>query len=382
MIGDQWMRSLDVWLCMQSIYFFLHKQLLVYHDLYYSCLSVWPWEAHVFAPWAPWNTRGWTATPALLQVLAGCHSWWLMAHPNSSTFIRFSDFGLSWNASRLAWHSHTRRQLAQKKSLQWWLPLASRIPKFGGNCCTCTVPRRLQKVYRRNMYFATLGTPSWQDVDRRPTRGLSTNPRYPRRRTALFETVKVDVVWAPCIGSSDVTTARRAASWTSCPPQRCVPGCQSDPVSKLSSGQHHLIRLPHPWVPCRFEVVESLSQPRLHWVGHLALDRWRSRDFTWPQLATAEVSDSEAVTWNNDRSLMKQKIKFNLTCSGWVEAYCENGWQPHAAKQKKSVSILSDWGAFQQEEALCALFAHIPSDLRKESCRCLNMKCFHVFPNS
>ena len=97
-------------------------------------------------------------------------------------------------------------------------------------------------VSRRNMYFATLGTPSWQDVDRRPTRGLSTNPRYPRRRTALFETVKVDVVWAPCIGSSDVTTARRAASWTSCPPQRCVPGCQSDPVSKLSSGQHHLIR--------------------------------------------------------------------------------------------------------------------------------------------
>jgi hypothetical protein len=39
---------------------------------------------------------------------------------------------------------------------------------------------------------------------------------------------------------------------------------------------------------------------------------------------------------------MKQKIKFNLTCSGWVEAYCENGWQPHAVKQKKSVSILSD----------------------------------------
>ena len=249
MIGDQWMRSLDVWLCMPSWIFFLHKQLLVYHDLYYSCLSVWPWEAHVFAPWAPWNTRGWTATPALLQVLAGCHSWWLMAHPNSSTFIRFSDFGLSWNASRLAWHSHTQRQLALKKSLQWWLPLASRIPKFGGNCCTCTVPRRLQKVYRRNMYFATLGTPSWQDVDRRPTRGLSTNPRYPRRRTALFETVKVDVVWAPCIGSSDVTTARRAASWASCPPQRCVPGCQSDPVSKLSSGQHHLIRWPQPLCP-------------------------------------------------------------------------------------------------------------------------------------
>lgn len=32
-------------------------------------------------------------------------------------------------------------------------------------------------------------------------------------------------------------------------------------------------------------------------------------------IALSWVSDSEAVTWNNDRSLMKQKIKFNLTCS-------------------------------------------------------------------
>lgn len=56
-------------------------------------------------------------------------------------------------------------------------------------------------------------------------------------------------------------------------------------------------------------------------------------------IALSWVSDSEAVTWNNDRSLMKQKIKFNLTCSDRI-------WNPFPLSVDVSSYPDADVGKF------------------------------------
>lgn len=169
---------------------------------------------------------------ALFQVLAGCHSWWLMARPNSSIFIRFSDFGLSWNASRLAWHSHTHRDSSPRRkacnddfNLFQFLRLeetTAHIQCWGGFRRyiegTCTLPP-FAHLARKNLIA---GQP--EDCQQIPH--IQGGGRHFLKLFSLMD--------CGLYRKQQCDHCRRAASERSCPPRRCVPGCQSDRVRKLS----------------------------------------------------------------------------------------------------------------------------------------------------